>query len=563
MIRLRSGFALLVVLGLASVPLHGQTPVVPAQPKTAAPSSTPQRGTRKAPAKAPSKPAPAAPLVATTPPPPPPAEDVRFKASYTTGERRTESVTYLKGTRQRFEFGDTILIKQPDEKRTTQISIAAGSYLVLPDGESPAPMPVADAEATAKPAGVVVITTSITDTGERKTLFGLQARHLKTVMDRQPQPGACDQTKQHIETDGWYVDVPKALAVGGPPAAPVVPVGGCRDEIKATQTGDVALLGFPVSYTMTTPGEEGQSNVVIMEISELEITTLGAGLFDVPPGLTAVGSLRELSKAVSDANEKKLAAQSAAPGVDGEKKPGVVRVGVPELTNKTAQETDTRALRERLIAELGAAKMEAVPMAAAPQSELLQQANARGIDYVLVADITEMKVGGGRFGGVAKAMSNVAGTGQEKPATEASVAWQLLQPDGKVRLSSTSKGKDGGGISMKTTLSLARIAGTMYMNLMGGKMMMNAMSSMTAGSLSGMGMLGSPALLEMQRAGMSAGKGIGGGLDLTAGAASFLMQQVMSSASTDGQPVSFVGSLGEAIGGAAKALSEGLRKKKS
>jgi hypothetical protein len=554
MIRsLRSGTALVVFLGLASVPVQGQTPATPAKPKTAAPRPAPQRGPQKAPPKAAAKPASAAPTpVATTPPP---AEDLRFKASYTTGERRTESVTYLKGTRQRFEFGDTILIKQPDEKRTVQISTAASSYLVMPDGESAAPIPAADGEGAAKPAGVVVVTTSITDTGERKTLFGLEARRLKTVVDKQPQPGACDQTKQHVETDGWYVDVPKALAVSGPASAPAAPVGGCRDEIKVTQNGDVALAGFPVSYTMTTPGEEGQPNVVTMEVSELEITTLDAGLFDVPPGLTMASNLRELSKAVSDANEKKLAAQTAAPVVDGEKKPGVLRVGVPELTNKTGQEADTRALRERLIAELATVKMDAVPMAAAPQSELLQQASTRGLDYVLVADVTEMKVGGGRFGGVAKAMSKVAGSGQEKPATEASVAWQLLQPDGKVRLSATSKGKDGGGISMKTTLGLARFAGTMYMNFMGGKMMMNAMSSMTAGSLSGMGMLGSPQL------GAGAGMG-GGGMDPTAGAASFLIQQVMSSSSTDDQPVSFDGSLGEAIGGTAKALGEGLKKKK-
>lgn len=545
--RLRLGVAVLVV-GLAAVPLHGQTP---------------QRGAKKPPAKTTSKPAPTAPKTAAAalPPPPRPAEDVRFKASYTTGDRRTETLTYLKGTRQRFELGDTILIKQPDEKRTVQISIAAGSYVVLPEGERSMPTPAADVETAAKPAGVVVVTTSITDTGERKTIFGVQARHLRTVMNKQPQPGACDQTKQQVETDGWYVDLPKALAAHDPAPVPAASAGACRDEIKATHNGDVALLGFPVSYTMTMTGDAGQPLVATMEVSELDITTLEPALFDLPPGLTMAGSLRELSKSVSDANEKKLAAQIAAPV--GEKKPGVVRVGVPELTNKAGHETDTRALRERLIEELKTTNVEAVPMAAAPQSDLLQQAHAGGLDYVLVADVTEMKVGGGRFGSVAKAMSKVAGTGQEKPATEASVTWQLVQPDGKVRLSSTSKGKDGGGVSMKTTLGLARIAGTMYLSVMGGKMMMNTMSSMTANSLGGVGMLGSPELLQMQRAGLRAGAvGIGGGMDLTAGAASFLIQQVMSS-STDDQPVSFEGSLGEALGGAAKTLGEGLRKKKS
>jgi hypothetical protein len=41
--------------------------------------------------------------------------------------------------------------------------------------------------------------------GDRKQLFGQQARHVMTVVDRQPQPGSCDQTKQRMETDARYI----------------------------------------------------------------------------------------------------------------------------------------------------------------------------------------------------------------------------------------------------------------------------------------------------------------------------------------------------------------------
>ena len=77
-----------------------------------------------------------------------------------------------------------------------------------------------------------------------------------------------------------------------------------------------------------------------------------------------------LAKAVSDANEAQLAARAASTSTAPPKKPGVTRVGVPELANKTEQNVDTRALRTQLIAELAEQKMEGVPLAAAPQADL-------------------------------------------------------------------------------------------------------------------------------------------------------------------------------------------------
>src|ERR1043166_2152620 len=262
-----------------------------------------------------------------------------------TGDRRTESVAFLKGTRQRFEFADTVLIKLPVQKRTIQISKAANTYVVLPES-APTPPPAADAATPPKPAGVVNTATTIVDTGEGKQMFGLQARHIKSTIDKQPVAGACDQTKQHIETDGWYVDTPKALTTSGPDMNPGQATGnGCNDEIKATQNGDVKLLGFPVSDSTTRAGEDGKPMVVAMEVSELEITTLDETLFDIPSGFKPAANLKDLSKAVSDANEVKLATDAARPEAAAPKAPGVVRVGVPELTNKTGQDVDTRALR--------------------------------------------------------------------------------------------------------------------------------------------------------------------------------------------------------------------------
>jgi hypothetical protein len=327
---------------------------------------------------------------------------------------------------------------------------------------------------------------------------------------------------------------------------------------------------------MTVNGDDGKPNVVSMDISELEITTLDVALFEAPTGFTTAGDIRALSKALSDVNEAKLAVAAPEAAVTA-RKPGAVRVGVPELTNSSGQEVDTRALRARLIADLAAANIEAEPLAAGSQADLLKLAAERGYNYLLVADVSELKVSkGGGLGGALRAASRAAtiaaGTsGPPKDPTEATVEVKLIQPDGKSRLSTSKKGKDGGGIDMKTGIGLARMAGSMYIGMMTGRTMFSALNSMTSGNLSGMGMLGNPALMNLQTRGLGIGGmggigGLGKGMDPTAGAASFLMQQAMASdmprVGAAGQIApSFDAALTEALGDAAKAVAESLKKK--
>ena len=53
------------------------------------------------------------------------------------------------------------------------------------------------------------------------------------------------------------------------------------------------------------------------------------------------------------------------------------------------------------------------------------------------------------------------------------------------RLSSAVRGEDG-GFDMKTGLGVVKFAGSMYMNMMTGKMLMNAFNTSMAGNLQGM-----------------------------------------------------------------------------
>jgi hypothetical protein len=516
-------------------------------------------------------------------------QDVRFKTAYTTGGLKTESVAYMKGPRERFEFQDMVLLKQHDLKRTIQISRSANTYLVAPDGAPTVPTVPGAVAAPPKPPGVVMLATTIVDTGERKTAFGQQARRVKTVIDRQPMPGACDATKQHIESDGWYIDMPKALAGQAPSGPADTPADGCADQVQATATGDPKALGFPIGYTTTITGEDGKPVVAAMEIVEFELTTLDAALFEIPPGLNASASLMDLSKALSDVSEAKLVATDTAPAATPlPRTPGVVRVGVPEFTNKTQQSVDTRALRQRLVADLAEAKIEAVPMAAAPQAELQKRAAELGYAYVLLAEVTELKASKpGRFGGLARAASGIAGgrggvagvagaaagvagaAAAPKDTTESTIALKLIAPDGKQRLSTTTKGKDGSGFTLQTGLGLAKFAGGMYINMLMAPMMMASMGGLGGANLGGMGLLGNPALFRMQMGGLGglSGLGTGAGIDTTAGAASFLMQQAMTMNAAGGlvglpgQGPSYDESLGEAVEGAAKAVAKSLQQK--
>ena len=81
--------------------------------------------TAKPPAKsapAPKKPPAACGCRAPAPPPPAPPSDVRFKTTYTNGDQITESTSFIRDNRERYELGDTILLKQHDQKRIVQIS---------------------------------------------------------------------------------------------------------------------------------------------------------------------------------------------------------------------------------------------------------------------------------------------------------------------------------------------------------------------------------------------------------------------------------------------------------
>ena len=118
--------------------------------------------------------------------------DLRIKQRSTVQGQTFESDVAIKGQRQRTEqqIGPmkNVSIMQCDAKRMLNISEATRKYTVTPlvaesaDAGSAAPASsVRPASGATRRGGTVTYVMTMTDTGERKAVFGFTARRIKTV----------------------------------------------------------------------------------------------------------------------------------------------------------------------------------------------------------------------------------------------------------------------------------------------------------------------------------------------------------------------------------------------
>jgi hypothetical protein len=391
-----------------------------------------------------------------------------LKITYRTsmmGQSR-EDTTMLKGSRERTEmkmgYGmDMINITQCDLKRTIQISDSARKYVITPmDAGDSTPVNTAAGVGRNEPSrrgGVVTYTTSAVDTGERKEMFGFQARHVKTTMSIESSPDACNPVKQHMETDGWYIDfsfglnceVNHAAPMGGP-----MPRGGCRDTVRFNRQG-AARTGYALQETTTSYGPDGSvAFTSTKEVIELSREPLDAALFDVPAGYTEASSTQELyaqpsmgQTAEQMSNDRPHGASRPpvnADPVSASKTPGSIRVGVVQIKNKTDHSVSTESLRERLLGEISGSGIEAVPLNAVSPSEAEAEARAKQCDFILYTDLTMLKTSAAKsIGGFLGRATGVSSGAVGKP--EAKVEFQLFAVgDSAARLKSAASGKEEG-----------------------------------------------------------------------------------------------------------------------
>jgi hypothetical protein len=344
--------------------------------------------------------------------------DLKIKTRTTVMGHTTESTVYIKGARERNEMdfgghGGTVSIIQCDQKRMITISGNQCTVMSMGGGETSCPATPnlaamargksEDEPALPRKGGVVTITRTSTDTGERQEMFGYKARHIKTSVTMESSPDACNQSHMKMETDGWYADLSagfscsdesyRAMACGGGKR-------GCNDRI-VMKGGGGGALGYPLKQTTTMVSEHGTFTTTT-EVVELTNASLEAPLFEMPPGckggdMSAMMGGVPASHAEAAAEPAPAKAAATPPAVPptptlAPKVAGTVRIGVVKIKDMSGQSLPTDNLRLNLMSEIGRHQMEAVPLdAEAPQADVEGEASAKQCDYILYTVSAQVK----------------------------------------------------------------------------------------------------------------------------------------------------------------------------
>ena len=354
--------------------------------------------------------------------------DTKVKIRQTSGGQTYENATYIKGKRQRSESngGQMITVTQCDLRRSITIMPQMQTYMIQPFGDPSAtsttntstPRPAAQ---PVTKGGVVTSIVTTRDTGERKQMFGYQARHIITTMEMESSPDACSNVKTKMEIDGWYIDAAFALdcdlgnayANYQPPAS-----GGCRDRYQ-TKTIGTAKKGFPVWEKTTMSGPNGvESFSTTNEVIEFSQATLEPSLFEPPPGYrevkdfasmysaptTAPSADNPVSAPAATTNPVVNASPTKSPEAVPAKKAGVIRIGVVTVkTDKVAENMNAgnlaTAVQATLTEKLKAPNVEAIPIQATVLSQIEAEARQKECDYLVYTTVSHKK-GGGGFGSV-------------------------------------------------------------------------------------------------------------------------------------------------------------------
>ena len=376
----------------------------------------------------------------------PTTNDVKIRQRMTMGGvSGVESLLYIKGQRMRSEMPGSMgftTIMQCDLKRTVTINEKSKTYMIAGsdstgsgvstgegDGGGVPVTPSAQQPPQAQPrGGVVNITNTITDTGERKEMFGFTARHIKTSMVKTASPEACDKDLK-VETDGWYIDFQYAFSCSTetqkhqPYVRPQQP--GCKDEVHAKTVGS-AKLGFPLLVTTTVYQPDGRTSMMTQEVLELSREPLAASLFEIPEGYTLAKDMNELygiSTAAAAAGsynpQPNNSSATSAPASTASnvatsstpKKPGVIRIGIilpkVQLTSGDPMQA-AETLRKSFAGYLNGPTIEVVSLSARLPAQAMEEARQSQCDYILSASMNVKKGGGGSMFG--KAIGNIAGS---------------------------------------------------------------------------------------------------------------------------------------------------------
>ena len=248
--------------------------------------------------------------------------DFRLKFKTTENAREGESILYFKGRRQRNDLkliradgtpAAMTFIYQCDLKRQIALDDTKRIFYEHPivpiqeflaRGDALYAQQAGRKQREVKMAGHVLETFTVTDTGERREMFGYTARRIKTTLTWEATPQGCSQTPLRRESDGWYVDLLYgtfcSYDISGFDEGELTALeqSKCGDYyrghygdgkrfygIERKQVG-TARFGFPLMLTVKSYSDDGRPQVRTTEAVEVSHADLDASLFEIPATYT-------------------------------------------------------------------------------------------------------------------------------------------------------------------------------------------------------------------------------------------------------------------------------------
>jgi hypothetical protein len=384
---------------------------------------------------------------------------------------KMESTIYVKGMRKRTEPGSMmgmpaspITIEQCDLQRTIKINDKKKLYFIEPFGKDDEEIIDEDVKTvpktktppkptTTQKGGIIYIYYSITDTGERKKMYGFNARHVWTTNKMVPSSNACYiKDSMLIKTDGWYIDLPQFNC----------PVNykrsydnldetdrtkpDCKDRYITRRRGK-GKLGFPLVETTTIIMGDGKKSTsqyeTNLETIELSTAKIDSMLFEIPVGYSETKNEQDLQDKM-DINEimnqykkkNKDGNDNDQPSANEPKGAGKIRIGVMPPTG--SDQVNTSDLQQYLAGILIGGNIEAVSVTSEEEAKNSQ------CDYSLATTFIRVK-SGSKVGGLLKAVKNADPNAASSFNIEANMFLKRMS-DGSVKAQPKIDGKFDGKI---------------------------------------------------------------------------------------------------------------------
>lgn len=192
-------------------------------------------------------------------------------------------------------------IRQCDLRQTLKINDRVKKYFIVPfadNEDEPLPPVTPSTKTETQKGGTVTSTYSLTDTGERRQMFGLSARHLIIKQTMESSKDSCGgENATSVTEDGWYVFLQPETA-----KCPVnLPRYDRTERIKPSCRDRFIQKGAPQNPGMMLEGTttiadlirktEVTTSVKTLDLSKAE---LEMSLFETPAGYSLADSEQSL-----------------------------------------------------------------------------------------------------------------------------------------------------------------------------------------------------------------------------------------------------------------------------